>query len=705
MMLTPMRDHMLQERNNAAAGWISPLPGGAAEGDAWLSYWRGVCLFPTDMSRARNHLEKAFASFTAGGDAAGLYLSWAAIVDTYAFELDGWKRLDGCIASFDGLRKTHPLFPSRDVELIASSRMLIALTLRQTDRPQRVHGWLARVNALLQDKPSFEIQMDTVFCMSLYHLWKGEYHQNEILLERAEAEMANHPAPPFTVIRIRLMKGIHCWITARYGQAVSLLAEGIASAGRSGVHVFDSLLWSFRAAAELAPGNIAAAEQALKNQMRSSVETARALDIYFCHINAAWCALLKGNTDLAAKNLETIAARVARLGTPYYQALWNIGMAHVAFQQGHRRAAGTHARRALRLGQEMKSTVVEWYALTTRAYVLLHEGKEKEGLAALSRGLALARRYNYVHLEFYQPKVTRYLCARALAEGIEPEYVRGLIRTLKLSPPAEEDAGGIGTPAAGFRGAASVPERWPFPLRIFTTGRFEIIRDGRPLVFSGKVQKKPLELLKALIALGGANVPEERLIDTLWPDADGDLAHKSFEMTLSRLRRLLGGEGFITHSAGQLSIDPLSCRVDSLVLERILADSGKRPAASAGGLCEQAAGLYRGDFLPADSSLPGVASRRETLKNSLLRALLAAGREYERTGRWERAGECYLQGLAADELAEEFYQRLMICHRQSGNRAGAVRTYNRCRALLRERLGIEPSSQTKAIHSALLQQQ
>ena len=65
-------------------------------------------------------------------------------------------------------------------------------------------------------------------------------------------------------------------------------------------------------------------------------------------------------------------------------------------------------------------------------------------------------------------------------------------------------------------------EEWPYPIKIYTLGRFEIIRDDEPLHFSGKEQKKPLELLKALIAFGGRDVPEERLTDALWPDADGD---------------------------------------------------------------------------------------------------------------------------------------------------------------------------------------
>ena len=66
-----------------------------------------------------------------------------------------------------------------------------------------------------------------------------------------------------------------------------------------------------------------------------------------------------------------------------------------------------------------------------------------------------------------------------------------------------------------------------------------MVRDGAPLAFRGKAQKKPLELLKALVALGGEGVETGRLAAILWPEAAGDAAKVSFDSTLYRLRKLL----------------------------------------------------------------------------------------------------------------------------------------------------------------------
>ena len=118
------------------------------------------------------------------------------------------------------------------------------------------------------------------------------------------------------------------------------------------------------------------------------------------------------------------------------------------------------------------------------------------------------------------------LCQRALEAGIEVEYVQRLVRVRRLTP-------------------AHPPielESWPWALRIYTLGRFGVATDGAPVQVAGKVQQRPLALLKAIVALGGREVAEERLAEALWPEADGDGAHQALAVTLHRLRRLLGRE-------------------------------------------------------------------------------------------------------------------------------------------------------------------
>lgn len=688
------RQLLMQGRNKTVAEWIECLPAAVMNADPWLCYWSGLSSFPLNIPRSRDYFEKSFELFKVKADPAGIYLSWTGIVDTYGFALDEWQRLDEWIEIFATLQKSYPVFPTAEIDLLVSSRMLMALTLRRIDQSQMVQEWLDHVTALLQENPSFAIQMDIVFFMSVYHLWKGEYYKNAVLLEQAEAEMDQRKPTPFSVIRIKLMLGIHYWVTAEYDAAFKTLTTGLEISKESGVHIYDSLLWGFRAGAEIAQGKMALAESLLQRERSSLLGLAKTLDIYFLHINSAWHALLSGNPSLAIENLEIIAPKVEKMGTPYYRALWNIGMAQALFQQARKTEAKSYLQSARQISLEMKSPVIEWYCHLIDAYSLLQEEREGEGFLSLRNGLALGARYGYVHLQFYQPTVMRFLFARALAAGIEAEYVTGLIRKLSLTPPTIE--------------ATSVTcclEEWPYPVKITTLGRFEICRNDQPLEFSGKEQKKPLEMLKVLIAFGGRDVPRERLTDALWPEADGDQAQKSFETTLSRLRRLLGGEDLVTFRARQLSINPLYCRVDSLVLQCLLDRAGEIPGDQAAPFCEKAAALYKGAFLPGDTTLSWSVPFRETLKNRLLRTIGTAGRHCEQNGEWEKAAEYYLKGIETDNLAEEFYRRLMLCHRNLGNHAAVAKTYNRCRSLLMAELGIEPSPETTSVYSSIIQKQ
>ena len=81
-----------------------------------------------------------------------------------------------------------------------------------------------------------------------------------------------------------------------------------------------------------------------------------------------------------------------------------------------------------------------------------------------------------------------------------------------------------------------------YPVRIHTLGRFSVQLHHQQLhhqvvVTKQTRQQRPMELLQALIALGGRGISTELLSQLLWPDADGDAASTTFDVTLHRLRR------------------------------------------------------------------------------------------------------------------------------------------------------------------------
>ena len=260
-------------------------------------------------------------------------------------------------------------------------------------------------------------------------------------------------------------------------------------------------------------------------------------------------------------------------------------------------------------------------------------------------------------------------------------------------------------------------ENWPWPVKIFTLGRFEIVRDGKPIHFTGKVQKKPLEMLRVLISFGSKDVGEERIIDALWPEADGDVAHISLRTTVHRLRQLIGNDGALQFSEGRISLDPRYCWVDAWSFLRIAGEAedlwkrghcGKDTDADndhirdAIAVSEKAVNLYKGDFLSGDSKYPWAFPIRERLKSKFIRLIGRLGRCHEHSEQWDKAIECYQRAIEEDSLQEEFYQKLMICYQRCGKRAAALTTYKRCRDELSSALGIEPSRETLRVYEAVL---
>ncbi|MEW6681792.1 MAG: BTAD domain-containing putative transcriptional regulator [Nitrospirota bacterium] len=239
--------------------------------------------------------------------------------------------------------------------------------------------------------------------------------------------------------------------------------------------------------------------------------------------------------------------------------------------------------------------------------------------------------------------------------------------------------------------------------------RFSVVRNGSPMHFQKKSPHKPLRMLKAIIALGGRHIAEDQITDALWPEADGDRAHKAFSVTLTRLRRLLGIDHAMVVSHGRVSLDPARCWVDTWAFERLVSGAGQpaktdsagrgKDASDAGRVArlERAATLYQGPFLPDEGDGPWLTATRAREKAGYLRCLRALGQHWIERGEWATAAGWYEKGLEADELAEEWYQHLVACYVHLGRHAEARSVYQRCERLLAAHLGIQPSETTKAL--------
>jgi DNA-binding SARP family transcriptional activator len=241
----------------------------------------------------------------------------------------------------------------------------------------------------------------------------------------------------------------------------------------------------------------------------------------------------------------------------------------------------------------------------------------------------------------------------------------------------------------------------PQPIQIATLGRFEVVVSGEVLRHGRKAQRRVLDLLKAIVALGPAGVSRNAVAGALWPESQGDAARDAFEVTLHRLRKLLGRDEAVQLVHGMLQVNRQLVWVDAPAFERLAADANGGRGALDVAAAERALALYRGSFLHNEDDAPWLLPARERLRSRYVRLAIRTAEHFERTGAPARAAEIYTVALEAEPLAEELYRRLMVILAAQDRRAEALDAYRRCRHLLSVVLGVAPSRETEALRQAI----
>lgn len=293
----------------------------------------------------------------------------------------------------------------------------------------------------------------------------------------------------------------------------------------------------------------------------------------------------------------------------------------------------------------------------------------------------------------------------AVAAYFSGRVLAGLCETALKVPSALSG----GTPESRLPPAG--PDQWPWQVRIHTLGRFALEAQGNPLSLAGKPPRRLLELLKLLVAAGDEGLSEARVIDAMWPDAEGDTGMRSLATNLHRLRALLRCEPCVLRTQGWLRLDTARVWVDAWAMERMLnaaeaireaaEHAGRNPPPAYFRATEQALSLYRGLFLEGDDTgIQGLAFR-DRLHSMYVRHLTRLAGIRGAEGRWDEAEFLYRRGLDVDPLAEPFYRGLMEALRFQGRRADALAAYERCRLALAEALDLAPSPETEAAIATL----
>lgn len=677
-----------QARFAAPESWLRALPEEVVERTPWLRYWLGVCRMPFDPLQARSHFAHAYTAFRGKRDPVGLYSAWAGAVDTFFYLWNDFTQLDFWIDELLALRARQPAVLPAPIEARVAYGMSSALLWRQPHNPA-IAEWSGRAEALmcLADPTYHAMAGNNLYLY--YSWWRGEPVKAGGYIERVKplGDAAN--IAPLARLMWHVMEASHCGFSNRVPECQRIVADGLKLAHETGVRLLDFLLHAQAVYGNLFAGDAAGGYSHLEQMVKAMNPQSR-LDAAHYHYLSIWVALVSGDLAAAQRHVSPALEHAIACGAPHARAFVELTEAMVKMMSGESDAVRRLLDAARAWGRDVGNGYVEHHCLLAEAYLHLRAGEPEPAQACLRPALVLGAARGYISPPWigWLRGILMELYDFALAHEIESDYVRAVVRARRLTP----------------ENPVALSDRWPFAIRLYTLGRFSLLIDDASLSLSANAQRKPIEFLKTLVTLGGRDVRDGALAEALWPAADGDLAAQALDTTVHRLRKLLG-EDAITRRDGRITLDAHRVWVDTWAFERELAVAEQAcrgsDVSSVHGALERLLRLYRGEFLPGDTTPAAVLAMRARLRTKFLRCLDDIGRYLAGRHRYEEAIAGYQRGLDADPVAEGFYRGLLRCYLALGRHAEAVAAYRHCRDALAHHLGATPSAETEALYRAV----
>ena len=258
---------------------------------------------------------------------------------------------------------------------------------------------------------------------------------------------------------------------------------------------------------------------------------------------------------------------------------------------------------------------------------------------------------------------------------------------------------------------AALPAAAEPALRERALGEFRVWRGADELGERAWGREKARQLFHLLLAHRGQALPKARIIDQLWPDAGPTTADGTFRVALNALNKALEpdraagapprfvvkrGSGYGLAGAADIWLDAgeLERGLDAAAALEAAGDDGDTLADT----YRRALALYEGPFLKDFTAHEAWCDReRDRLAHRFADGALRLARLLARRGDDAGCAEWAGRLLALDPLAEEAYRLLMAAQYRQGDRAQALKTYDRCVITLSDELDVDPMPETQRL--------
>lgn len=655
-----------QGRWHTLVGWIDRLENQSSTLPPWMRYWHGMALMNTDLAESRAKLSRSADEFARESDGVGELLASAAVIRTYHYAYNTFEPVDEWIDRIARLLADRPTISQPDNELAIYSALVIAVTYRLPGHPLKDIA-LRKSRSLLFSPLDPNPRVSGALALVMHYALAQEFD--------AALDIVSQISPVAESLEITAMNRMFWWMSVGYlqhrmgnhakaDQAFRNTDRVARDSGLDSIYVITRCFIAYHAASW---GDVEGLLRTLEG-VEERLSASRPMLVAQYHLARLMAEMQRRDFIAAERHARKAVAAALQLGAPFFRVTWPTMASAALGVNGHHEEAEAWLATAWTETEVSFLKVYRPMITATRAYCR-HIRGDREGCHTQLRQL-LGPDASVDHLSYIRtfPLVKDELLAEALRAGIAVPLTRELIRRWELAAPDED-----------------IPE-WPWPVRVHTLGRFRIEVDGHEIEFGRKLPRKPMLLLKAIIAYGGREVPVRRLADAIWPDDDGDAAMSACTVALHRLRKLLAHANAIASGEGCVTVDTRICWVDAWALSRRLEQH--RPGV------DELVGLYHGPFLHSDIDATWAVPMREKLRTATLRRLAELAWEQELQGDMPAAVSIYRKGQSMDATAEGLYLGEMRCLQRLGRPAEALAVFNQLQSILDAEFGVGPSLET-----------
>jgi DNA-binding SARP family transcriptional activator len=237
------------------------------------------------------------------------------------------------------------------------------------------------------------------------------------------------------------------------------------------------------------------------------------------------------------------------------------------------------------------------------------------------------------------------------------------------------------------------------------------VEAGDPPMRRAVMRGSQARAVLSMLALRRGPVHKAELAELLWPDGLPDHWEGATRGLITKIRRFLDEGGLqgrktLVAEGGYYELRlPPGAYVDRHLATTVLAAAkaalGDGRPAQALPLTRQAVAILQRRLMSGDDN-GWFDQVRSELEHERLAALELLAQAELHSGNYEPAKRAATEALALDPYRESSYRLLMETHAAAGSRGEALRTYERCRKVLVEELGVGPAPQTQALYLDLL---